>query len=264
METTALITGASSGIGKALARVFAQHGYRLVVVAEDGRGLTEVAQELRNKYSIDVVEVHKNLVNEHAPQEIYDQLNEQGIEVDVLVNNAGVGQKELFHETDIEKDLYIIRLNIEALVRLTKMFLKDMTARGRGKILNLGSVAGFQPGPMMAVYHASKAFILSFSESIADELEGTGVSITVLCPGPTDTHFFERADMENARILSDATVMDPDEVARTGYRAMIEGKRLVIPGLNNKVLTFSRRFMPKALQASLNRKFYEEEKEKAW
>jgi short-subunit dehydrogenase len=261
MDTTALITGASSGIGKEFSHVFARHGYRLVVVAEDAKGLSESAKEIRNMYDVEVIEIHKNLVSEGAAQEIYDQLQRRNIQVDVLVNNAGVGQKELFHETDIDKDLYIIRLNIEAMVRLTKLFLKDMVARGRGKILNLGSVAGFQPGPLMAIYHASKAFIVSFSESIADELQDTGVTVTVLCPGPTDTYFFERADMEDARIVNEATLMGPEEVAEIGYKALVNNERVVIPGFSNKLLTASRRIMPKSFQAVLNRKFYEEKQE---
>lgn len=256
--STALITGASSGIGKALARIFAQHGYRLVIVAEDASALSSTARELRSAYSAEVTELPHDLTQDQAPREIYDQLTDQNIEVDVLVNNAGVGQKEKFHETDIEKDLYIIRLNIEAVVRLTKLFLPDMVKRKRGKILNLGSVAGFQPGPLLAIYHASKAFVVSFSEALAEELKGTDVSVTALCPGPTDTYFFDRADMEDTRIVQEGKAMDPNKVAEIGYKALINGERIVIPGLSNKLLTFTRRLMPKSMQAAIHRKVYEE------
>lgn len=258
---TALITGASSGIGKALAHKFAEHNYNLVLVAEMATELSRAAQELREKYPVEIVEMPKNLTDEQAPREIYDNLSRRNIEVDILVNNAGVGQKEKFHESDIEKDIYMIRLDIEALLRLTKLFVKDMVSRGSGKILNLGSITGFHPGPLLAVYNASKAFVISFSEALADELEDTGVTVTVLCPGPTDTNFFNRADMENARILQDGVVMKPDKVAEIGYKALIEGERVVVPGMSNKILTFARRLMPKSTQATLNRKLYEVKEE---
>lgn len=259
--STTLVTGASSGIGNALAKKFAQHNYDLVLIAEDSSELSRAAQELREKFPVEIVEMPKNITDEKAPEEIYDNLKRRNIRIDVLVNDAGVGQREKFHETDIEKDIYIIRLNIEALLRLTKLFVKEMVSHRSGKILNLGSVASFQPGPLMAVYHASKAFVVSFSEALADELEGTGVTVTALCPGPTDTNFFDRADMENARILQDGVVMEPDKVAEIGYKALMEGERIVIPGMGNKILTFARRLMPKSAQAVLNRKFYEVKEE---
>ena len=261
MNQTALITGASSGIGSALAHEFARHKYNIAAVAEDASSLNATARELRALYPIDVIEIHENLINENAPQRVYDKLKGQAIQIDVLVNNAGVGQKEKFHESNIEKDIYIVRLNVEAMMRLTKLFLRDMVNRGDGKVLNLSSVAGFQPGPLLAVYHASKAFVVSFSEAIMDELKDTGVNVTVLCPGPTDTNFFDRADMENARILKEGIIMEPGEVARIGFDALMENERIVIPGLSNKLLTFSRRFMPKSAQAALNKKFYEVKEE---
>lgn len=261
MQKTALITGASSGIGKALAREFARNNYHLVIVAEKAEELSMAKQELSSEFSVEVTDMPKDLTREQAPQEIYDQLHSQGVRIDVLVNDAGVGQREKFHESDINKDVYIVRLNIEALIRLTKLFVKDMVARGNGKILNVGSVAGFQPGPMLAVYHASKAFVVSFSEAISDELEDTGVSVTALCPGPTDTNFASRADMENARIFQSGQVMEPEEVAQAGYKAVMNGERAVIPGISNKALTFTRRLIPKSMQANLNKKFYEVKEE---
>lgn len=261
MNQTALITGASSGIGKALANQFAENDYDLVVVAEKASELSKAAGEFRNNYDVEVKEIHKDLTEENAPSEIYNQLRGEDIQIDVLVNNAGVGQKEKFHETDIEKDIRIIRLNIGALVRLTKLFLRDMVDRGEGKILNLGSVAGFQPGPLLTVYHSSKAFVNSFSEALSEELEGTGVTVTVLCPGPTDTEFFNKADMENARILEDGIVMEPGKVAKIGYDALMDEERIIIPGMSNKMLTFTRRLIPKSLQASIHKKLYEVKEE---
>lgn len=259
MRKTALITGASSGIGNSLATELAKNGYNLILIAEKAGKLNLQANKIRAEYGINIIEITKDLTHPNAAQEIYDEL--EGKNVDVLVNNAGVGQKEKFHDSDIEKDLTIIHLNIEALVRLTKLFVKDMINRGDGKILNVGSVAGFQPGPLLAVYHASKAFVVSFSESLAKELEDTGVSVTVLCPGPTDTQFFERADMENARILEDGIVMEPDKIAEIGFDALMNEVRVVIPGMSNKILTFTRRLIPQSMQASLHKKFYEVKEE---
>ncbi len=257
MKQNALITGASSGIGKSLAHTFAKNNYDLIIVAERSEELLQTARELRDQYSVEVIEIPKNLTDENAPYELYSQLQEQKIQVDVLVNNAGEGQKEEFHNSDINKDIYILRLNVEALLRLTKLFIRDMVDRNKGKILNVGSVASFQPGPLLAVYHASKAFVLSFSEAISKELKDTDVTVTVLCPGPTDTKFFKKADMENARILEDGIVMDPDEVAQAGFDALMNDERVIIPGFSNKLLTFTRRLIPKSLQASLHEKFYE-------
>lgn len=261
MNKTALITGASSGIGKALAQEFARNDYNLVIIAEKAGELTGTRQELEEKFHVEITDIPMDLTYEQSVQEIYEHLQDRNIQIDVLVNNAGVGQREKFHETDISKDIKIIRLNIEALVRLTKLFVKDMVSRGEGKILNLGSIAGFQPGPLLAVYHASKAFIVSFSEAISNELEGTGVTVTALCPGPTDTNFFSRADMENTRILEEGTVMEPEEVARAGYEAMMDGETIIIPGMKNKALTFTRRLIPKSMQANMNKKNYEVKEE---
>lgn len=261
MKKTALITGASSGIGKSLAFEFAKNNFNLIVVAEKEEELAQTAKEIKSEYLVEVYEIPIDLTKEEAPQRIYDQVRTEGLQIDVLVNDAGVGQKEKFHETEVDKDITIIRLNIEALVRLTKLFVRDMVTRGDGKILNLGSVAGFQPGPMLAVYHASKAFVVSFSEAISKELEGTGVTVTALCPGPTDTNFFNRADMENARILEAGTVMEPDKVAKIGFEALMEGERVIIPGMSNKMLTFSRRLIPQKLQANLHKKMYEVKEE---
>jgi len=255
---TVLITGASSGIGRALAGLFAQDGYGIIAVASHEEGLQRAAAELRSAGAVAFTPLVKDLTRAEAPQEIYAAVQAAGLRVDVLVNDAGVGQQGEFKDSDLDKDISIIRLNVEALVRLTRLFLPDMLARRSGRILNLGSVAGFQPGPLLAVYHASKAFVVSFSESLANELEGSGVTLTCLCPGPTDTDFFRKAEMEESRVVEAGALMDPEEVAQIGYGALLAGDPLVIPGLSNKVLTFTRRFTPQTLQAKFNRKLYEQ------
>ena len=253
---TALITGASSGIGKALARKFANNGYDIVVVARQEKLLEEVAAELSLFRDISVTVIAKDLTHETAPQEIYDELKARKIVVDVLVNDAGVGQRGVFHETDLAKSINVIRLNVEALTRMTNLFLTDMVARNSGKILNVGSVAGFEPGPLTAVYHASKAYVLSFSEAIAEEVKDTNVQITVVCPGPTDTDFFRNADMEDLKPSGKGAVMEPHEVANLGYEGFVRGELVVTPGINNKSVTMSRKFGAASVQVK-HRKYYE-------
>jgi len=254
---TALITGASSGIGRALAHQFALNGYNIVAVARTEEDLVTLTNELSVIEGTVAHWIAKDLAEDDAAQEIYDELLARSILIDVLVNDAGIGQRELFHETDIEKDLIIIQLNIVALTRMTKIFLRDMIIRNDGKILNVGSVASFQPGPLLAVYHASKAYVLSFSEAIAEEIKDSAVSITVLCPGATDTDFFRKADMQDTQVYQHGQLMEPGEVAKVGYEACMKGERVVIPGFTNKVMTFTRRLIPIGLQAKINKKFYE-------
>lgn len=254
---TVLITGASSGIGKALAQQFASEGFDIVAVASNAAKLEAAAAELRAAHAVDVITIAKDLTLAEAPQELYEEIGSRGITIDILVNDAGVGQGGTFAESPLDKDIEIIRLNVEALTRLTKLFLKDMLLRDSGRILNVGSVAGFQPGPLLAVYHATKAFVNSFSEALAEELKDTKVSVTLLCPGPTDTAFFARAELEDSRIFESGMLMEPAEVAEIAYDALMNGERVVIPGMSNRVMTFTRRLMPLALQAKINKKFYE-------
>src|SRR5690606_26955724 len=190
-ETT-LITGASSGIGYHLAREFAKHGHPLIVVAPVLAEVERVATEIQREFKVGVQPLAKDLSQEHAADELFAALSGSGTRVDILVNNAGLGQRGKFWENPPERDITMIRLNIEAVVRLTRLFLPPMLQRGSGRILNTASIAGFEPGPNLAVYHASKAFVLSLSEALATELDGTGVTMTALCPGPTDTDFFEK------------------------------------------------------------------------
>jgi short-subunit dehydrogenase len=245
----ALITGASSGIGLHLAREFAKHEHPLVLVAPVESELRDLASQLGREFGVEAWAIAKDLERDEAPQEIYDELLARGTSIEILVNNAGQGQRGKFWEIDLERDLSVLRLNVEALLRMTKLFLPPMISRRHGRILNTASVAGFEPGPNLAVYHASKAFVLSFSEALAEELEGTGVTLTALCPGPTDTDFFEKADMVKTAAFQKANVMPPQPVAEAGYKALMSGDRIVVPGAANKALVFSRRFLPEIAQA---------------
>jgi short-subunit dehydrogenase len=256
-ETT-LITGASSGIGLHLAREFARHQHRLVIVAPVQAELEQIAAELTRDFGVTVRPLAADLEEEGAAQEIFDRLSHDNTTIDILVNDAGHGQKGKFWEIPLERDLSIVRLNIEAVLRMTKLFLRPMIARRRGRILNVASIAGFEPGPLLAVYHASKAFVLSLSEALAEELQDTGVSLTTLCPGPTDTDFFPKADMMETRAFQKANLMPPQDVAEAGYKALMAGDRLIVPDAANKALVFSRRFLPQTAQAKLHERLYED------
>lgn len=231
---TALITGASSGIGLHLAHEFARHGHPLVLVAPVESELREVAAQLKPATGIDPVFIAKDLEQPNAPQEIFDELQRAGVSVEILVNNAGHGQRGLFWEIPLEQELSMLRLNAEAVLRMLRLFLP----------------------PMLAVYHATKAFVLSLSEAIATELKDTGVTLTALCPGPTDTDFFPKADMTETRAMQHA--MAPQDVAKAGYEALMDGERIIIPGGMNKALVAARRFMTEEAQSKMNAKFYEE------
>ena len=257
-KETALITGASSGIGLELARQFAGGGYRLVLVARVQSELETVATEMRQNFGVAAEVIARDLSRPEAAGEIFEALEHDGKQIDILVNNAGLGQKGKFWETPLERDIEMIRVNIETLTRLTKLFLPPMVQRNHGKILNVSSVAGFEPCPLLAVYHATKAYVLSFSEAIATELEETNVTVTALCPGVTDTDFYPKADMIATRAFQKTKVMTPREVAREGYEALMRGDLVFVPGMLNKTLAFSRRLLTEHAQAKLNEKFYEE------
>jgi short-subunit dehydrogenase len=244
---TALITGASGGIGLELARRFAAGGYDLVLVARSTAKLEELAGELR-KHGGAVGVLVKDLAVPESPEEVCRELEAAGIAVDVLVNNAGFATYGPFVETDLGRELEELQLNIVTLTHLTKKLLPGMLARRRGGVLNLASTAGFQPGPLMAVYYATKAYVISFSEALAEELSGTGVTVTALCPGPTATGFQRRAGLEGSKLFSGMLqVADAAAVARAGYEGFRAGKRIVIPGLINKVGVQSIRVSPRAL-----------------
>jgi short-subunit dehydrogenase len=259
-KETTLITGASSGIGLALAREFAKHSHPLVIVAPVKEELDALATTLRSEFGVTVYPLAKDLSAETAAAEIFDELALKGIGVEILVNNAGLGQRGNFWETSLERDVQILRVNIEAPIRLTKRFLPVMVSRRRGRILNTASIAGFQPGPLLAVYHASKAFVLSWSEALATELKdgNTGVTLTTLCPGPTDTDFFPKADMVDTKVFQKGSVMGPQEVAEAAYVALMKGERIIVPGGMNKAMVVGGRMMPISAQAKMNEKMYED------
>lgn len=257
-EDTVLITGASSGIGLHLAHQFAKHGHRLLLTAPIRQELEAIARDLSREYHVEVGVLAEDLSQPEAAERIFKCVERDGTQIDILVNNAGLGQRGRFWETPLERDVAMLRVNIEATMRLTKLFLPAMLARKRGRILNTASVAGFEPGPLLAVYHATKAFVLSFSESLATELERTGVTVTALCPGATDTDFFPKADMLETRAFQKNKVMAPQEVAALGYDALMRGERVYIPGAMNKLMVSSRRILTEHAQSKKNEKFYED------
>jgi len=238
---TALITGASGGLGLEFAKIFAKENYNLILIARNKEKLEEIKKELENEFKILVTIIEKDLSKEKAAEEVYKELKE--IQINILINNAGFATHGNFSEIPLENEVDELMLNIVALTSLTKLIVRDMIRRGEGKILNVASTAAFVPGPLMSVYYASKAYVLSFSEGLAEELKGTGVSITVLCPGPTDTGFAKRAGVENT-ILFNKKLMDPKRVATVGYKALMRGKKVVIPGTRNNVGSFFMKHLP--------------------
>ncbi|MCC5637063.1 SDR family oxidoreductase [Nostoc sp. CHAB 5844] len=257
-KKTALITGAASGIGYELACIFARNNYNLVLIDRNAVKLTEVSKKFQQEYPIAVKDIVKDLAISTAPDEIFRELQQAKIKVDVLVNNAGFGTYGLFSETNLNAELEMLQVNLVCLTHLTKLFLKDMIKQGEGKILNVASTAAFQPGPLMAVYFATKAYVLSFSEAIANELEGTGVTITVLCPGTTASAFHERTGMADSHLVKRKKMMDAQTVAQIGYHALMKGKTLVIPGLMNKFLAKIVRFAPRKVVPKIVRSMQED------
>jgi uncharacterized protein len=243
---TALITGASSGIGLELAHLFAHDGYRLVLTARSRGALRELGDELQSRHSVEVRISPKDLAHPSSPVELYQELQEAGIVLDVLVNNAGFGGNGPFLKTDWNNEAEMLQVNLVALTHLTKLFLPQIRAR-EGKLLNVASVAGFLPGPYMAVYYASKAYVVSFTEALAEELIGTGTTVTCLCPGPVQTNFQERAQTADTSLANNPLLVDVREVARIGYEGMKQGKRLVIPGWKNRAVVESLRLSPRNL-----------------
>lgn len=253
MGRTAIITGASSGIGFALANVFARHEHDLVLVARNAERLDGAKAQLEKRYGILAHIVTADLTKRFAPAEIFQATQSAGVQIDVLVNNAGFAEYGSFHEVDRECELDTIALNITALTELTHLFLQTMIRRREGKILNIASTAAFQPGPLMAVYYASKSYVLSFSEAIRNEVHHLGIDVTALCPGPTKTEFFEKQPkLLESRLLSGGT-MSPEDVAEIGYKGLMRGKAIVIPGARNKILAWSTRFAPRSLAVKISR-----------
>ena len=240
-NTTALITGASSGIGLELARLFAKDGFNLVLVARNRIKLEDLAQELRSKHQVQVKVIVQDLADPSSPQAIADKLAADNIEIDVLINNAGTQVYCPFAETSVEQQMTLIQVNITSLVHLTHLLLPAMIRRGRGRILNVGSTGSFAPGPLNAVYCATKAFVLSFSQAIGAELAGTGVTVTALCPGATDTPFITRHGMQDVRMFRNA--MSPTRVAQIGVRALQRCRPLIVAGVSNQLQVLSFQLM---------------------
>jgi len=245
----ALITGATSGIGYELAKLFAQDQYNLILVARNQSELDSAARDFE-QFGVQVTTMAKDLFKKEDAFAVYDEMVSRGIQVDVLVNNAGQGLYGKFQDTDLEQELDIINLNISSLVILTKCFLKDMIQRNSGKILNLASIASKAPGPWQSVYHGTKAFVLSFSEAIREELTETEITVTALMPGVTDTDFFNKADMNDSKAVQDPDAKaDPADVAKDGYDALMAGKDKVISGFKNKMQMGMANFMPDSVVA---------------
>jgi uncharacterized protein len=253
---TALITGASGGIGYELSKMFAADGYHVVLVARNGKKLTQIAADFCKTHNTQVTVLAQDLSDPTAPDEIWSTLQAQSITVDVLVNNAGFGKCGSFAESDPAEELDMVQLNVVTLTRLTKLFLPGMIERRFGRILNVGSTGSFAPVPLMAVYGATKAYVLSFSEALAEELHGTGVTVTALCPGVTYTGFQARANVENIRMVK-SRGMSAQQVAAIGYTAMQRGTSVVIPGFGNWLLAFSIRFLPRSLVTRLSKQMME-------
>ncbi len=238
METKnqyALITGATSGIGYELAKLFAKNGYNLAIVARNLEELSAKAEEFE-QFGVTVLPIAKDFFNIQEVYDVYAELKLKGISPEILVNDAGQGVYGKFQDTEINREVDIVNLNINSVLILTKLFLQDRLEKGSGKILNLASIASKSPGPWHSVYHGTKAFILSWSEAIREELKDSGITVTALLPGPTDTDFFNKADMNRSKILEDKdNLSTPEEVAKDGFEALMNGEERVISGLKNKL-----------------------------
>jgi short-subunit dehydrogenase len=249
---TALITGASGGIGYELAKLFARDHHNLVLAARSADKLAQVAAELRH-HGVTVRTVALDLAEPLAPKFLFDQLQGEDVAVDILINNAGFGSFGEFAEMSADEILGQIDLNIRALTQLTRLFLPSMIARRSGRVMNVASTAGFQPGPLMAVYYATKAYVISFSEAIANELRSTGVTVTCFCPGATHTGFAKRAGNDKSRLFKQMGAMSAEKVALDGYRALMEGKTLAISGFHNWLVAESTRFAPRKVVTAISR-----------
>ncbi len=248
MNKWVLITGASQGIGHEFARLFAADGYHLVLVARDEPRLAQIAEALVARHRIKAKIIAKDLASATAAQEIVHELGQEQIPISILVNNAGFGIQGLFTEVDLKRHVDLIQVNVTSLVQLTHLLLKPMLVRREGRILNVASVVAFLPGPFMAMYYASKAFVHSFSCALAEEVAGTGVTVTTLYPGLTRSQFHARAKLKRAEGLA---MMEADEVAKIGYRALMRGKPMVVAGWFNKIGVVISKIMPSRLMAKL-------------
>lgn len=256
---TGLVTGATSGIGLEIARLLAKAGYNLVIVAREEAELEQASSSfMKENPEVKVISIAKDLFEPGAAEELYNEVNAKNIQVDILVNDAGQGVYGKFIETDLQSELDIIQLNVSSLVILTKLFLKDMVARGDGKILQLASLVSKISSPLMAVYAGTKAFVYNFTQSLINELEGTGVTMTALQPGATDTDFFNKAGAENSKMVQDEDLADPADVAKDGFDALMSGKSHIVSGMKNKLQAAMANLTPDQALAAQMRNLNEE------
>jgi uncharacterized protein len=249
--STVLITGSSGGIGYELAKLFARDRHNLILVARSREKLAQVAAELQ-PYGVTIKTIALDLTQPPAPKFLFDQLQSEGIAVDILINNAGFGVHGEFAKIAEEGILGQIALNISALTEFTRLFLPPMMQRRSGRIMNVASTAGFQPGPFMAVYYATKAYVISFTEAIENELRNSGITVTCFCPGATHTAFAKRAGIEESRLFK-LGAMSAEKVALDGYRAVMEGRGLAISGAHNWIVAQSTRFAPRKMVTAVSR-----------
>jgi uncharacterized protein len=256
---TALITGASNGFGMEFAKLFAKDGYNLILVARSTERLRKLGYQLQEEYKLEhVCIITSDLSRPESPREVYDEVRRSGIHVDVLINNAGAGVHGYFYETDLEREKAIMQLNMNTPVELTKLFLQDMRKRNAGKILNMASMVSLMPAPLMTIYGATKAFMLSFSEALTNELKDTDITVTALCPGASNTMFFRRAGASHTR-AANGSLSEPDEVAKDGYMALMHGEARVISGLKNKLQATGTNLITDMALASTMRHMMEED-----
>lgn len=251
MNKTALITGASSGIGLELCKIFARSNYNLIMVSQNVERLEKAkAIVLRENSKVKIINIAKNLSEPLSAEDIFNYTEKNLIQIDILVNNAGIQVYGNFHEVNVDETLNMMYLNMFSLTKLTSLYVKGMVERGYGKILNLGSTGSFQPCPLNSVYCASKAFVLHFSEGIREELKGTGVTVTTLCPGTTNTNFAKRANIEDIKLFR-GKLLSASDVAEMGYKALMNNKSVVITGMNNKIMAWLVRFIPRNVVTKL-------------
>jgi len=257
MSKTALITGASGGIGLELARIHGQKGDNLVLVARNKIKLDAIKSELESKHHISVFIISMDLAVADSAKELYDVVKKQNISIDYLINNAGYGDYGFFADSDWEKESRMIQLNISTLTQLTRLFLTEMIHNGSGKIMNLGSIASFQPGPLMAVYCATKAFVLSFSEALNNEVADKGITVTALCPNLTESGFVDASAMNESKMAKGRKLPTAKEVAEYGYKSMMKGRAVAVHGFITKVMVKSVRLVPRWLVVKITRKLME-------
>ena len=256
---TALVTGASSGVGFEFAKILANDGYDLVIVSQNSEKLDQARSDIANEYDVNVVAIVKDLSKDNSAEEVFQIVNNQGMTINTLINNAGFGDHGRFNETNWGKENNMIHLNIIALTRLTKLFLPKMIESKDGKIVNVASTAAFQAGPFMSVYYATKAFVLHFSEAIANELKGSGVTVTALCPGGTKSGFQDASNVNGIRLIRNGKLATPKEVAEYGYQSMLKGKSVAIHGFKNKVMAFLVRLAPRKVSSDMAGKLMEKQ-----